>query len=246
MQILRYLKPAKPQEKTPEKKSESNGIVPKLSKAPEVSPEEPPTFEITEPADSSARPEMSLPGLPHGLWAEEAEDPDDGISPIYEEPTDFATTIARLRTLLQQKSTATTPQPEEKSYVVYEGNQYSNLAIPWTEFCTAPDGSQQLLYCIQFDDIEQHGDDLFETTTATTRRQYSDFVQLHGALDEIPGNSSVLAEIKLPDGGRIEMENYLKALCNKFGDSSALRHFLRPSGSGKKADAVAPRFDRLV
>ncbi|XP_015118262.1 uncharacterized protein LOC107041948 [Diachasma alloeum] len=213
-----------------------------------------PTFEITAPNGgvdpSSERSELSLEGLssPKGLWAEEAEDPeDDGISPIYEEPTDFATTIARLRSLLQQKSSATTPQPEEKSHVFYEGNQFSNLAIPWTEFCTAPDGSQQLLYCIQFDDIEQHGEDLFETTTATTRRQYSDFVQLHTTLEEVPEYSGVISEIKLPDGGRVEMENYLRVLCGRLGESGQLRHFLRPSsGGGKKADAVAPRLDRFL
>lgn len=39
----------------------------------------------------------------------ESELDEDRISPIYEEPTDFASTIARLRNLLQQKSTATTP-----------------------------------------------------------------------------------------------------------------------------------------
>lgn len=60
-----------------------------------------------------------------------------------------------------------------------------NLSIPWTEFHTATDGSQQLYYCIQFDDIEQRGVDLFETTTATVKRQYADFVQLHLSLDEV-------------------------------------------------------------
>ncbi|XP_011303584.1 uncharacterized protein [Fopius arisanus] len=221
---------------------------------PRAFEEAPPTFEITEPEgavySASERGELSLEGLssPKGLWAEEIEDPeDDGISPIYEEPTDFATTIARLRSLLQQKSSATTPQPEEKSHVFYEGNQFTNLAIPWTEFCTAPDGSQQLLYCIQFDDIEQHGEDLFETTTATTRRQYSDFVQLHGTLEEVPEYAEVVSEIRLPDGGRVEMENYLRMLCARLGDSAQLRHFLRPSsGGGKKADAVAPRLDRFL
>lgn len=50
-----------------------------------------------------------------GLWADinisevDSEIDNNRISPIYEEPTDFATTIARLRNLLQQKSTATTP-----------------------------------------------------------------------------------------------------------------------------------------
>lgn len=49
-----------------------------------------------------------------GLWGDSITDADleldeDKISPVYEEPTDFATTIARLRNLLQQKSTATTP-----------------------------------------------------------------------------------------------------------------------------------------
>lgn len=64
------------------------------------------------------RPTLCLEGLSvehRGLWggsiSEEAdlELEEDKISPVYEEPTDFATTIARLRSLLQQKSTATTP-----------------------------------------------------------------------------------------------------------------------------------------
>ena len=58
-----------------------------------------------------------------------------------------------------------------------------NLSIPWTEFHTATDGSQQLYYCIQFDDVEQHGVDLFETTII--KRQHADFVQLHISLEEV-------------------------------------------------------------
>ncbi|XP_033231162.1 uncharacterized protein LOC117182207 isoform X2 [Belonocnema kinseyi] len=190
------------------------------------------------------------------LWGDlsaleaDSEMDDDRISPVYEEPTDFASTIARLRNLLQQKSTATTPlHPEEKSYVICEESQFTNLAIPLTEFYTAPDGSQQLLYCIQFDDVEQHGVDTFETTTATVRRQYSDFAQLHASLEEIPSLSAIMADIILPEGGRVELENYLKALCASLRNeySGQLRRFLRPSsGAGKKADVVAPRFDRFL
>lgn len=63
------------------------------------------------------RPTLCLEGLStehRGLWGDSITDADleldeDKISPVYEEPTDFATTIARLRNLLQQKSTATTP-----------------------------------------------------------------------------------------------------------------------------------------
>ncbi|XP_057337718.1 uncharacterized protein LOC130675850 [Microplitis mediator] len=177
------------------------------------------------------------------------EDNDDHISPVYEEPTDFATTIARLRNLLQQKSTVSTPLPVEEKSFTYDGNQFVNLAIPWTEFHTSTDGSQQLLYCIQFDDVEQHGEDLFETTIATVRRQYADFVQLHKSLEELSNYSSIISDIRLPDGGRVEMENYLKTLCCKLSPDipTQLRHFLRPnSGGSKKADAVAPRFDRFL
>lgn len=64
------------------------------------------------------RASLSLEGLEishRGLWANvEISEPDsepeeDKLSPVYEEPTDFATTIARLRSLLHQKSNATTP-----------------------------------------------------------------------------------------------------------------------------------------
>jgi len=62
------------------------------------------------------RPTLCLEGLStehRGLWGGSITDTDleldeDKISPVYEEPTDFATTIARLRNLLQQKSTANT------------------------------------------------------------------------------------------------------------------------------------------
>lgn len=208
------------------------------------------------PSLSEKRACLSLEGLEishRGLWANvEISEPDsepeeDRLSPVYEEPTDFATTIARLRSLLHQKSNATTPlQLEEKSCTVYEG---SHLTIPWTEFHTAPDGSQQLLYCIQFDDIEQHGSHFFETTTATVKRQYSDFAQLHASLEEVPSLAAVLAEINLPEGGRVEMENYLKQLCTRLAADypPQLRHFLRPSSSSsKKADTVAPRLDRFL
>ncbi|XP_034183059.2 uncharacterized protein LOC117605635 isoform X1 [Osmia lignaria lignaria] len=190
-----------------------------------------------------------------GLWGQsmtelDSEVDEDKMSPVYEEPTDFATTIARLRNVLQQKSTVNTPlHVEEKSYVVYEGSQFINLSIPWTEFHTAFDGSQQLLYCIQFDDVEQREVDLFETTTATVRRQYRDFAQLHTSLQEIPELAPIMQDLVLPEGGRVELESYLKTLTRRLANEcpSQLRHFLRPSSSaGKKADAVAPRFDRFL
>ena len=58
-----------------------------------------------------------------------------------------------------------------------------------------------------------------------------------------------MSEIVLPEGGRVEMENYLKTLCVSLRNDSPtqLRRFLRPSsGAGKKADVVAPRFDRFL
>ncbi|KAH0946146.1 hypothetical protein HN011_001262 [Eciton burchellii] len=204
------------------------------------------------------KPILCLEGLSiehRGLWSVSISDTDleleeEKISPIYEEPTDLATSIARLRNLLQQKSTATTPlHAEEKSYVICEGSQFTNLSIPWTEFHTASDGSQQLFYCIQFDDIEQRGVDLFETTTATVRRQYFDFTQLHLNLEEIPSLAGVMSELVLPEGGRIELETYLKTLCTRLANECPpqLRHFLRPSSSAsKKADAVTPRLDRFI
>lgn len=202
------------------------------------------------------RPSLRLENLAtehRGLWGQsltEIDCEEDKISPVYEEPTDFATTIARLRTVLQQKSTVTTPlQVEEKSCVVYEGSQFTNLSIPWTEFHTALDGSQQLLYCIQFDDVEQRGVDLFETTTATVRRQYRDFAQLHASLQEMPELAPVMSNLVLPEGGRVELENYLRTLTTRLASECPpqLRHFLRPSSSAnKKADVVAPRFDKFL
>lgn len=63
------------------------------------------------------RPTLRLDNLPvehKGLWGQsmsevDAELDEDKISPVYEETTDLASTIARLRTVLQQKSTVTTP-----------------------------------------------------------------------------------------------------------------------------------------
>ncbi|XP_006569963.1 uncharacterized protein LOC100578893 isoform X2 [Apis mellifera] len=214
--------------------------------------------ENTSLSINDRRPTLRLHNLAtehRGLWGQsmvevDSEIEEDKISPVYEEPTDFATTIARLRTVLQQKSTVNTPlHVEEKSYVIYEGSQFTNLSIPWTEFHTALDGSQQLLYCIQFDDIEQRGVDLFETTTATVRRQYRDFAQLHTSLQEIPELASVMSNLVLPEGGRLELENYLKTLTTRLANECPpqLRHFLRPSSNAnKKADIVAPRFDKFL
>lgn len=214
--------------------------------------------ENTSVSINDKRPTLHLHNLGtehRGLWGQsiveiDAEIQGDKISPVYEEPTDFATTIARLRNVLQQKSTVNTPlHVEEKSYVVYEGSQFTNLSIPWTEFHTALDGSQQLLYCIQFDDIEQRGVDLFETTTATVRRQYRDFAQLHASLQEIPELAPIMSNLVLPKGGRPELENYLKTLTTRLASECPpqLRHFLRPSSNAnKKADVVAPRFDKFL
>ncbi|XP_060812511.1 uncharacterized protein LOC132905338 [Bombus pascuorum] len=214
--------------------------------------------ENTSVSINDKRPTLHLHNLGtehRGLWGQsiveiDAEIEEDKISPVYEEPTDFATTIARLRNVLQQKSTVNTPlHVEEKSYVVYEGSQFTNLSIPWTEFHTALDGSQQLLYCIQFDDIEQRGVDLFETTTATVRRQYRDFAQLHTSLQEIPELAPIMSNLVLPKGGRLELENYLKTLTTRLASECPpqLRHFLRPSSNAnKKADVVAPRFDKFL
>lgn len=58
-----------------------------------------------------------------------------------------------------------------------------------------------------------------------------------------------MAELVLPEGGRIELETYLKTLCTRLANECPpqLRHFLRPSSrAGKKADAIAPRFDRFL
>jgi len=89
---------------------------------PKSAPKSSPSANITskdENAATMATPERSslcLEGLSttehRGLWGDSITDlelDEDKISPVYEEPTDFATTIARLRNLLQQKSTATTP-----------------------------------------------------------------------------------------------------------------------------------------
>lgn len=58
-----------------------------------------------------------------------------------------------------------------------------------------------------------------------------------------------MSELVLPEGGRVELETYLKTLCTRLANECPpqLRHFLRPSsGAGKKADAIAPRFDRFL
>ncbi|XP_051155993.1 uncharacterized protein LOC127278344 [Leptopilina boulardi] len=192
-----------------------------------------------------------------GLWGDmgviseiESELDEDRISPIYEEPTDFASTIARLRNLLQQKSTATTPlQVEEKFGFCDLESPFTNISIPRIESYFSAEGSQQILYCIQFDDVEQRGVYTFETTCTTTRRRYSDFVQLHASLEEFSGLRELMSDITLPEGGRVEMENYLKTICSRLGNEAPniLRRFLRPdSGIGKKADVVTPRFDRFL
>ena len=68
----------------------------------------------SDPEKSSLTLEIPINGH-RCLWGDsgaleaDSEMDDDRISPVYEEPTDFASTIARLRNLLQQKSTATTP-----------------------------------------------------------------------------------------------------------------------------------------
>lgn len=184
-----------------------------------------------------------------GLWADSIDDIDDKNSPVYEEPTDFATTIERLRNLLHEKATTDTSpiQNEDLSYEFCERSQFLNLAITKTECYTAVDGSQQILYCIQFDDIEQNGECTFEKTTTIVKKQYSDFVKLHSNLLDLIKSKSI-PEINLPDGGRAEMEMYLRTLCIHLGDSSLqLRHFLKPNISvEKKADVVGARFDGIL
>lgn len=73
--------------------------------------------ENTSLSINDRRPTLRLHNLAtehRGLWGQsmvevDSEIEEDKISPVYEEPTDFATTIARLRTVLQQKSTVNTP-----------------------------------------------------------------------------------------------------------------------------------------
>lgn len=58
-----------------------------------------------------------------------------------------------------------------------------------------------------------------------------------------------MSDLVLPEGGRVELEIYLKILCTRVANECPpqLRHFLRPSSSAnKKADAVAPRLDRFL
>lgn len=74
-------------------------------------------YENTSVSINDKRPTLHLHNLGtehRGLWGQsiveiDAEIEGDKISPVYEEPTDFATTIARLRNVLQQKSTVNTP-----------------------------------------------------------------------------------------------------------------------------------------
>lgn len=59
----------------------------------------------------------------------------------------------------------------------------------------------------------------------------------------------IMADLILPEGGRIELENYLKTLTTRLANECPpqLRHFLRPSSSvGKKADVIVPRLDRFL
>lgn len=69
--------------------------------------------------------EPLIPTERRTLWANlesseiESELDDERMSPVYEESTNFASTIARLRCLLQQKSTATTPQYELLNYYTF-------------------------------------------------------------------------------------------------------------------------------
>ncbi|XP_043462467.1 uncharacterized protein LOC122498679 isoform X3 [Leptopilina heterotoma] len=233
---------------------------PNFIKLPEVRIEESNNFHESqknspqhfhEPIEHTAQHRRGLWGDGVGVNSEiEIELDEDRISPIYEEPTDFASTIARLRNLLQQKSTATTPlQVEEKFGFCDLESPFTNISIPRIESYFSAEGSQQILYCIQFDDVEQRGVYTFETTCTTTRRRYSDFVQLHASLEEFPGLRELMSDIVLPEGGRSEMENYLKTICSRLGNEAPniLRRFLRPdSGIGKKADIVTPRFDRFL
>lgn len=58
-----------------------------------------------------------------------------------------------------------------------------------------------------------------------------------------------MSNLILPEGGRLELENYLKILTTRLANEcpSQLRHFLRPSSNAnKKADIVAPRFDKFL
>lgn len=58
-----------------------------------------------------------------------------------------------------------------------------------------------------------------------------------------------MSDLVLPEGGRVELESYLKTLCTRLANECPpqLRHFLRPSsGASKKADVVAPRLDRFL
>lgn len=73
---------------------------------------------VDTPLVNVLKPTLDLKDLTtehRGLWGNigvsemDAEIDEDRISPVYEEPTDFASTIARLRSVLQQKSTTTTP-----------------------------------------------------------------------------------------------------------------------------------------
>ena len=65
----------------------------------------------------------------------------------------------------------------------------------------------------------------------------------------MPELAPIMAGLVLPEGGRIELENYLKTLTTRLASECPpqLRHFLRPSSSaGKKADVVVPRLDRFL
>lgn len=58
-----------------------------------------------------------------------------------------------------------------------------------------------------------------------------------------------MLNLVLQEGGRVELENYLKTLTTRLANECPpqLRHFLRPSSTAnKKADVVVPRFDKFL
>lgn len=146
-------------------------------------------------------------------------------SPVYEEPEDFATTIAKLRNVLQQRESSSTlsdksiPSVEEKDPfgskpsleqsfdsqmacdIPNDGRPFVNISIPSTEIREHSNNSY-VLYTIQYDGIyikhSEEDDTQLVLQTTIVKRRFQEFINLQTRLEENPNLKPFLKGIKGP------------------------------------------------
>ncbi|XP_059470387.1 uncharacterized protein LOC132193625 [Neocloeon triangulifer] len=196
---------------------------------------------------------------------EEFEDPltkeeEAEATPEYEEASDLASSIAKLRALLAAKDEA-----EKASELPNDDRPFMNLSIVGNEVVAEGSGMPYVLYCVQYEVVVM-GDGGPRLAVVQVKRRFQEFLNLQSRLEEQPHLKAALRGVKGPSkwlalafskaGQQTTaqrqpvLERYLQQLCEQpvLARCEALQSFLAYGSPTAMAytRGSSERLDRLL